>query len=277
MSTIIGIFRVPATAEAAVNALRARGLSNDQLLFLTPRSMTDLQATTLPGLEPQGACGATTGQVVGAITGFGGGTLSGAVALLLIPEVGLIFAIGALAFGGLLGTVFGAAAGNAVEKTMATATTYEDMLVCKHILRQGGNLLIVDPSNDTKAETATQVFAEFGAEHLDTVRAHWQDALRRSEAVAVGRPLDGFTAEEISYLWGREAARDPRTRGKSYEEAAVLVQKHELAAYHSEPFRHGYESALALQPDSYEEQPPTAVNLWGTGGAPRPHDHEARV
>ncbi len=270
MNTRVAIFRTPASAEAAVHALRARGLSHNQLLLLTPRSMADLQVGPLPGPEPQGACGTTTGQVVGAITGFGGGTLSGAAVLLLVPEIGLIVAVGALAFGGLLGTLFGAAAGSVVEKTIAPPATYEDILVCKHILRQGGNLLIVDPSNETKAETATQVLAELGAEHLDTVRAQWHDALRRSEAVAVGRPLGGFTAEEISYLWGLEAAGDPRTQGKSYEEAAVLVQKHELAAYHSEPFRHGYASALALQADIHEEQPPTAINHWGTGGTPTP-------
>jgi hypothetical protein len=276
MKTRIGIFRAPATAEAALTTLRARGLSHDQLLLLTPRSITDLQFGPLPGPEPQGACGTTTGQIVGALTGFGSGTLSGAVALLLVPEVGLIVAVGALAFGGLLGTLCGAAAGSAVEKTITAPATYEDILVCKYVLRQGGNLLIVEPSNETKAEIAAEILTEFGAEHLDTVREQWRDALRSSEAVAVGRPLDGFTAEEISYLWGMEAARDPRTQGKSYEEAAVLVQKHERAAYHSEPFRHGYESALAFQADIREEQHSTAVNLWGTGGA-RSHNHESRA
>jgi hypothetical protein len=195
----------------------------------------------------------TTGEVAGAITGFSGGILGGAVVLLLVPEIGLILAAGTLLFSGLLGTTFGAAAGVAIEKTFAAAPTYEDILVYKHVLRHKGNLLIVQPSNETKTETAEEIFVEFGAEQLDDVRERWWNRLRRSEAAA-GRPRDGFTAEEISYLWGVEAALDPRTQGQSYEEAAVSMQKSEMAAYYAEPFRHGYEYEQARQQATREQQ-----------------------
>jgi hypothetical protein len=203
----------------------------------------------------------TTGAVAGAITGFGGGTLGGAVVLLLVPGIGPILAVGTVVFGGLLGAMFGAAAGVAVENTFATPPTYEDILVYKHVLRHRGNLLIVQPTNETKAETAEEVFAEFGAEPLDAVRERWWHRLRRSDAVAAGRPHDGFTAEEISYLWGVEAALDPRTQGQSAEEAAVSRLKSEKAAYYVEPFRHGYESGQARQRATREQQHREPIDL----------------
>jgi hypothetical protein len=46
---------------------------------------------------------------------------------------------------------------------------------------------------------------------------------------------------------GVEAALDPRTQGQSAEEAAVSMQKREMAAYYVEPFRHGYECGQARQ------------------------------
>lgn len=254
MNTRVGIFHSPATAEAALEKLRSTGLSDDQLLLLTPRSITDLQAGTFPDPQPHGACGMTTGEVAGAITGFSSGTLGGAVVLLLVPGIGPILAVGTLLFGGLLGTMLGAAAGVAVEDTFATPPTYEDILIYKHVLRHGGNLLIVQPTNETKAETAEKVFAEFGAEQLDEVRERWWHRLRRSEAAASGRPHGGYTAEEISYLWGVEAALDPRTQGQSDEEAAFSMQKSEMAAYYAEPFRHGYEYGQARQQATHEQQ-----------------------
>jgi hypothetical protein len=178
---------------------------------------------------------------------------------------GLIVTIGALAFASLIGAVIGAFVGDALQKAYAPPLSYEDLFVYEDALRHGGNVLIVVPSNDAKAETVQQVFKELGAESVEDARERWWHRLRENEAAARGIPHDGFTAPEVEYLRGFEAALDPRLQGFSYAEAMTFLHEQERAVYQEEPFRRGYERGqaykhLRLDKDQQEStQPPASV------------------
>ncbi len=241
MRTLVGIFRSATTAEAVISQLRAAGLSDDQLLLLTPRSTSGLHVGRLPVPHPHGACGTTAGHVIGAISGLAGGTLIGATAILLMNGHGPIVTIGALALASLTGAVIGAVAGDALQTAYASPLSYEDLFVYEDALRHGGNVLIVAPSNAAKAETVQHVFKELGAEAVEGAREQWWHRLRENEAAARGIPHDGFTATEVEYLRGFDAALDPRMQGVSYAEAMTFLHEQERAVYQEEPFRRGYE------------------------------------
>lgn len=257
MRTLIGIFRSPATAEAAMSQLHSAGLSDDQLLLLTPRSISGLHVGRLPVPHPHGASGTTAGHVIGAISGFAGGTLTGAIAMWLMSGSGPIVTITTLAIASLTGAVIGAVVGGTLQKAYAPPLSYEDLFVYEDALRHGGNVLIVTPSNEAKAETVQQVFKEFGTEGVEGAREQWWHRLRENEAAARGIPHDGFTATEVEYLRGFEAALNPRTQGLSYAEAMTFLHEQERAVYQEEPFRRGYERGQAykrLMPDKKHQE-----------------------
>jgi len=240
MRTLIGVFRSAATADVAVSKLRGAGLSDDQFLLLTPKSMSGLHVGRLPVPHPQGSCGITAGHVIGAISGFAGGTLAGAIATLLIAEGVPLMTIGMVAVASLAGVGVGAAAGNAVQKTFTPPLSYEDLLVYEDALRHGGDVLIVFPSNDAKAETTRQIFADLGVEGVEDARGHWWHRLREDKAAALGMLHEGVTATEVEYLRGFEAALDPRMRELSCEKASAFLHEQERAVYQEEAFRRGY-------------------------------------
>lgn len=245
MRTLVGIFRSATTAEAAISQLRSAGLSDDQLLLLTPRSISGLHVGRLPVPHPHGACGITAGHVIGVISGLAGGTLTGAIAIWLMNGSGPIVTIATLALASLTGAVIGAVAGDALQTAYATPLSYEDLFVYEDTLRHGGSVLIVAPSNDARAETVQHVFKELGAEDVEGAREQWWHRLRENEAAARGIPHDGFTATEVEYLRGFEAALDLRMQGLSYAEAMTFLHEQERAVYQEEPFRRGYERGQA--------------------------------
>jgi len=191
--------------------------------------------------HPHGSCGITAGHVIGAISGFAGGTLAGAVATLLMAQGGLFITMGTITLASLAGVGVGAAAGDAVQKTFTPPLSYEDLLVYEDTLRHGGDILIVFPSNDAKAEAARKVFAELGVEGVEDARGHWWHRMREDEAAALGILHEGVTATEVEYLRGFEAALDPNVRELSCEGAIAFLHEQERAVYQEEAFRRGYE------------------------------------
>lgn len=247
MKTLIGIFRSSVTAEAAITQLRSVGFSDDQLLLITPKSMSDLHVGRLPVPHPHGSCGITAGHVVGAISGFAGGTLAGAVAMLLMAEGSLFVTVGTIALASLAGVGVGAAAGDAVQKTFGPPLSYEDHLIYEDTLRHGGDVLIVFPSDEGKAETAQEIFTALGVEGVEDARGHWWHRLREDKAAALGMLHEGVTATEVEYLRGFDAALDPRMSGSSCEKAIAFLHEQERAVYQEQTFRRGYERGQAYR------------------------------
>ncbi|NOT55042.1 MAG: hypothetical protein HOP18_10585 [Deltaproteobacteria bacterium] len=241
MRTLIGIFRSSATAATAVTQLRMAGFTDDHLLLLTPHSITGLHAGRLPVPHPHGSCGITAGHIVGAISGFAGGALAGAVAIWLMAEGSLFVTMGTIALASLAGVGVGAAAGDAVQKTFDPALSYEDLLVYEDAVRHGGDVLLVFPGDGAKIATAQQIFADLGVEGVEDARGHWWHRLQDDKAAALGMLHEGVTATEVEYLRGFDAALDSRMAELSCEEAITFIHEQERAVYQEEAFRRGYE------------------------------------
>ncbi|MGE0822110.1 MAG: hypothetical protein AB7G75_07995 [Candidatus Binatia bacterium] len=238
MDHFVGIFRSSEVAENALQKLRASGVPEDELLLLTPKSIDDVHVGTMPQAHPPGSLGITAGHVVGATTGFAGGTLAGGAAVLfLLPGIGPFLATGTVALSSLIGVVIGAAAGNTVQQSFVPRLSYEDALVYIDALRSGYHVLIAQPGDHVKTSVVQDVFRECNAENLEHARMRWWDRLRKSHT----KPKEKFSATELSYVKGWEAALHPDERGHSREEAAARLKAEAPATYEEEAFRQGYE------------------------------------
>ena len=241
METLIGIFRSPASAEAALQDLLANNISQDQFALLTRETLSTKSLTEITStLEPPGACGANSGQVGGAITGFAGGILSGALVSLMVPGLGPIIAIGALAFGGGLGAVAGGVVGNAVQVAAESIFPFEEHFIYEEALRQGAQVLIIQPSDDEYVEIARNILATHGAENATQAREQWWQQLRANEERAYTNASEPFAMIEAQYRQGFEAALDARMRGKPQEEEEALLAQHHSTVMQSESFRRGF-------------------------------------
>src|SRR5438045_8657835 len=95
MQNIVGIFGSRIAAEQAVRGLLARGISQESIIFLTGEAGST-QVEKLPTTDAESdGMGEAVGAVVGGAVGAGAGLSRGsAVASLLVPGVGTIFAVG---------------------------------------------------------------------------------------------------------------------------------------------------------------------------------------
>jgi outer membrane lipoprotein SlyB len=241
MKILTGIFRSPGAAEAALQDLHANNFSQDQFILLTPEKLStqNLTENTLAE-EPPGACGANAGQVSGAITGFAGGIVGGALVSLMIPGVGPIVAIGALAFGGSFGALAGGVVGNAVQMTSEPAVPLENHFFYEEALRQGAQVLVIQINDDKQEECARNILAKHGAENATQAREQWWQQLRANEASEYAN-IDGpLPMVEARYRQGFEAALDVRLRGKTPEEKETFLAQHHSAVAQDEAFRRGF-------------------------------------
>jgi hypothetical protein len=240
MKTLVGIFDSHVEVEAALQDLRAKGFSQEHLVLMAPETHAPMPAESGPKAESPGACGANTGQVAGAITGFASGILGAAIVSLALPGVGSILAIGALALGGSFGAVAGGVVGNMVQETYAPTVPLEDIFIYEEALRQGARLLIIQPSDDVWARMARTILNTHGARFTDDAWRQWWQRLSGNEAAAYGTAsVTSFAQIEAEYHRGFQAALDGRLRGKSPEEQESLVKDYYGVAAQAPPFQQG--------------------------------------
>jgi len=241
MKTMVGIFRSLTDAEAALEDLRANTFSQDQFLLLTPQTLSTGPLTEKgPAPEPPGACGANAGQVSGAITGFASGILGGALVGLAIPGIGPILTIGALALGGSFGAVVGGVVGNNVQLSADSVVSPEERFIYEYVLRQGAQVLIIQPTDDQRAEMAHNILIRHGAEDSVQAREQWWQQLKTNEASAYTNPAVPFSIIEARYRQGFEAALDARLRGKTPEEKEAFLAQYHSTVAQDEAFRQGF-------------------------------------
>jgi len=243
MRTIVaGIFRSLAAAEAALQDLRSRNFTQEQFVLLTPETLStnSLPETTALQPEPPGACGANAGQVGGAITGFASGILGGALVSLAIPGVGPILAVGALALGGGFGAVVGGVVGNAVQVTTESLLSSEEYFFYEEVLRQGAQVLIIQPNDDEQAEVVRDILTKHGAESMTLAREGWWQKLRTNEESAYSDMSRPFSQVEDRYRRGFETALDVRLRGKTPEEREAFLAQYYSAVAQDVAFRRGF-------------------------------------
>lgn len=169
MKTRVGIFPSPAAAVNAFRALRAAGLTEDQLLLTAqvPESTDPQAVATAEPESPPGACGLTEGHMAGALTGFAGGLLGGAAVSFFVPGIGPVLALGAVALTTLLGVTAGGAIGGAIQDAFPPEPPHDHRFVYIAALRQGHWLVIVEPRDEAQEEATERILTRLGAEGLD--------------------------------------------------------------------------------------------------------------
>jgi len=260
MKTVAGIFASRADAEHAIERLRALGISEECINYLTPGAST-AQLDDVPTTDAERpGVGMALGGVVGGATGISGGLLGAAIASVFVPVVGPVTAIGlaASALLGLGGAVAGAAAGSALENASSEGLPKDELFVYTDALRQGRTVLIVLTEEAAETEKVQELLAQAGAESLDAARERWWLGLRDAEAETYTTQGGDFTRDEALYRRGFEAALQTGASGRPYEEVLEYLRTYYADEYGEEAFRHGYARGQAYYEGLQEQyRPPT--------------------
>jgi hypothetical protein len=242
MIPVVGIFTAREAVAHAIERLRAIGIPPEHINCLFPgASLSELDTVPTTDAEPPGVA-KVVGGVVGGATGAFGGLLGAAVASAVVPGIGPVMAVGlaAAALLGIGGVVAGAAAGDALEKTLEVGLPKDELFIYEDALRQGRIVLIVLLEDENQADKVREALTWAGAESLDATHEHWWLGLRDAEAEAYTAEGLDFMKDEPLYRKGFEAALHPSTAGKSYTEALEVLQINYAGEYREEPFRRGY-------------------------------------
>jgi hypothetical protein len=188
MQSVIGIFPSVVSAERAVQGLLSIGMTERSLVFLSGgsreddavRALSDKELDRVPTMDAEGdgmgkAMGALLGGAVGASAGLAGGA---AMASLLVPGVGTIFAlgVGAAAVLGLGGAAAGAKAGDAAEHAMDAGVPRDEVKFYHDMLRRGRSLVIANADGEELAERARTVFKQQGGDDVGAARKEFEKA-----------------------------------------------------------------------------------------------------
>jgi hypothetical protein len=249
MKTVAGIFTSQAAAERAAEHLHSKGITHDQINFLTPGASRG-QLETVPTTETeQPGMGKAVGGLVGGAVGISGGTLGLSAASALIPGVGPVIAIGlaAEALLGVAGAIVGAVVGGAVENALSQGLPKDEIFIYEDALRQGRTVLIILTEDEAQADAAREILAQAGAESIDAAREQWWLGLRDAEAEVYTEQGLNFTQDEAAYRQGFEAALHLETSGKAYEEIREYLQTRYPDRYDEEAFRLGYARGRAYR------------------------------
>ncbi|HEY2934320.1 MAG TPA: hypothetical protein VGK99_21465 [Acidobacteriota bacterium] len=248
MQSIVGIFRSRVNAERAAERLKSLGILERNINLLTPGNENDLQRVPIVEGEQPGM-----GKAVGAVVG---GALGAATASLFLPGVGPVVAIGTVAaalLGAAVGAAGGAAAGAAMEESLAQGMPVDEMFIYEDALRRGRSIVITFVEDDKQHEQATGILLTEGAESLDAARESWWVGLRDVESEHYHAHGRDFTADEMKYRRGFEAALSLPNRGQSYEENEEHLRRRYPDLWRDEAFRFGYNRGVEYQ-DRVREQ-----------------------
>ncbi len=183
MEEIVGIFQSRASADLAVDALRAVGFSPQRIAFMTPEiTASELARLPTTDAEAPGIGKALTGYVGGVVGAGGGLALGTAIAGALVPGVGAMVAAG-LAAGALLGAggaAVGTAIGDEMERTLDTGIPRDDLPFYTGLLKQGRSVVVAFADSKELVQAGLLVLEKHGAEDPSDARKRLQE--HRSKA-----------------------------------------------------------------------------------------------
>lgn len=254
MKTVAGIFSSSEAAATAVQRLRSAGIEEDHISILAPGAKHDQIHAAAPTTETeQPGIGKAIGAAVGGALGVAGGLpLGAAIASLFIPGVGPILAAG-LVGGALLGAggaATGLVAGEALEESLATGLSHDEVFVYEDALRQGRTVLLVNEVDDDDIGVR-EILEESGAESVDAARESWWVGLRDGEKVEYTG--GDFVRDEETYRQGFEAALHPRARGRSYDDDARRLRECFGENCDAAAFKRGYDRGQHYQRSMLEK------------------------
>ena len=163
-TAVFGIYSTHASADAAVDTLRAKGFRNTDVSVLFPQNLGSKEFGHEKGTKS--AEGAVAGGGTGAVIGGALGWLAG-IGMLAIPGVGPFIAAGpivatlaGMGAGGALGGTAGALIGLGIPEYQAKR--YEGRM------RKGGILLSVHADDHDWASKGRQILEQTGAEDISS-------------------------------------------------------------------------------------------------------------
>jgi hypothetical protein len=187
---VFGIYRTPATAEAAVDHLLARGFTNESISVLLPDDETTRAfAHEKHTKAPEGtATGVTAGGVIGGTLGL----LAG-IGALAIPGVGPLIAAGPI-MGALAGLGVGGAVGGVVGALVGMGIPEYEAKRFEGAVKDGGTLLSVHCDTSEAIKIAKEALRDTGAHDISSAneagtedaRPDYENLDRREEETLVG-------------------------------------------------------------------------------------------
>jgi hypothetical protein len=245
MPSSTGIFKKFDDAKrAAMNISKTLGISMDQMNLLTPGAgEAELAAVPTTDAEQPGVGKAFGGLLGGALAAAGGMHLGAAAASLMVPGVGPVLAIGAVAavLAGAGGAAGGAALGDYLDESATSGLPADELYLYKDALRKGRSVLIVPVDSEEQGDQIGAILFASGAETLDAARESWWIGLRDAEEAEYTGGED-FGSLESTYRLGFEVAQHGEVSEKSFEDALPYLRKrYSSDVCEQSAFRLGYE------------------------------------
>jgi hypothetical protein len=161
---VFGIYKTPATAEAAVDHLLSKGFTNESISVLLPDDeSTRAFAHEKSTKAPEGtATGVTTGGVIGGTLGL----LAG-IGALAIPGVGPLIAAGPI-MGALAGLGVGGAVGGIVGALVGLGIPEYEAKRYEGAVKDGGTLLSVHCDTSEQIDAAKAALKDTGAHDVSS-------------------------------------------------------------------------------------------------------------
>ncbi|GAC1394296.1 MAG: hypothetical protein NVSMB47_03010 [Polyangiales bacterium] len=178
-----------------------------------------------------------------------GGFAGAAVASVVLPGVGPVFALGSLA-----STVLATAADR-----VAHADVDQNFAEASHLfhdaLSHGKSVVVVNIDGKTDPVSAREILVACGAVTFDEARDAWWTERRESEARYYETTSQGadFDRAERAYRRGYEAALEPRYEGRGFEKVALTLRDR-FRDREEADFRRGYERAQRSQWEHHDER-----------------------
>jgi len=209
METAIGVFSLRDHAEQAVRELRQQSVPDEAIVFLS-RSENETRVIAKH-------VGATVGGFVGGAAGMSAGV---AVASLLLPGIGTVFALGfgAAALLGLAGAGAGAGVGQAatregnVPQPTPDEKCSEDVRFFREVLKEGRSLIVVRTESPEVAATACAILDRLGLGLQGRTPVRMQTSMREVGDVVVLEVGGRITLGEGNMIL-RDVVRDLVDKG----------------------------------------------------------------
>ena len=224
MAAVTAIFDSITAAHSAIDAVKAKGIEDGRISYLTPGDRAT-EADSARGL------GKPEGTAVGGILGMGAATF-------VMPFLGPIAGVGLMA-GALAGAALGAAAGKSADKKMDVPK--QDLYFYEDALRRGNTVVIVEAHDDTQKTQVRNILEHEGGRSVDSLRREWWQGVRDEEREYARQRGYDFEKDEVNYRSGFEGALHPESRGRDYEQITAYLETCYPEPCRTEVFRVGFD------------------------------------
>lgn len=148
-SPVIGVFTEKLDAENALDELKKAGFEGDDISVVAPEGVMGGKT-----MGPEEKLGGAIGAVGGAAAGGLAGLLAG-ISAIVIPGIGPVIAMGAIAnalIGTAVGAVAGGAAGGLAGVLVGMGMPEKEAEAYSEIVKSGGILIVVQATHDRAAK-----------------------------------------------------------------------------------------------------------------------------